>query len=83
MSNYRWSDDELDSTIHLINGWIGNFAYKFNRARGLVARLQDAIAQDCKLAIDSASARKLKRDARELRRLAGKLDRAVYRLTRE
>ena len=37
----------------------------------------------CFLAYHVTCARKLKRDARELRRLAGKLDRAVYKLTRE
>jgi len=83
MTIYRWSDDDLDATVEFIHGRVGDLAYKFQRVRGLTDRLQQAVSEDCKLALDSITARKLKSDARTLRRIAGNIDRAVHCLTRE
>jgi len=83
MSAYQWSDDDLQNTVNFIHGRVADLAYKFQRVRGLVDRLQQAITEDCKLTLDSLAARKLKSDARMLRRIAGKIERAAHLLTRQ
>jgi len=82
MTMYRWSHDDLEATIQVADRLIANLSYHFQRTYGLLARLQSAMRDDVKLAVDSLTARKLKRDARTLRALAAALDRAANRLTR-
>ena len=77
----RWSHDDLDHIITVSDGLIGNLSYQFQRAHGLCARLHAAATADCKLAVDSLLARKLRRDARALRTLARQLDTLCGKLT--
>ena len=81
MTTYRWTPDELENTINVATGLIGNLKYHFNRTYGLIERLHIAIREDCALAVDSLMARKLRNDARALRTLARQLDTVARKLT--
>lgn len=82
MSRYRWTDDELDGTVSLTSAFVAGLSYRMKRAHGLVDRLQTAIREDCKLAVDSLAARKLRHDALTLHALARELEGVAQRLTR-
>jgi hypothetical protein len=81
MSIYRWNHDDLDHAIHTSSNLICSTLRHFNRAHGLLDRLQAAIGKDVAIAVDSLLARKLRRDARALRTLARQIDHAAKKLT--
>lgn len=76
----RFANDPADA-IDFAHGLVAQLAYRFNRAGGLLDRLDAAIAAGGEIAVEGLNALHLARDANTLRQLADAIDERREALT--